>query len=262
MYEALFSLAGRTAVVTGGAGHLGKEISLGLAAFGARVHVLGRNAANFPALIDAAAAIPTGSIQCHICDVTDVSSFGAVLETIHSSEGRIDVLVNNASGNYRASLENITEQEWQAGLDSSLNPYFTCSMETSKYMIAARSGVIINNASIWAVVAPNREMYLDLNNEPSLFVSAAKAAIVQMTKHLAAFWAQHNIRVNAFSPGWFPKRRGPNRPDYMKEITSRIPMNRIGTPREVVGIVVYLASDASSYVTGQNIIIDGGYTLW
>jgi gluconate 5-dehydrogenase len=135
-------------------------------------------------------------------------------------------------------------------------------MAVSKYMIAARKGVIINNASIWSVLAPNKEMYLDLNNEPSLFVTASKGAIVQVTKHLATFWAQHNIRVNAFSPGWFPKRRGPDRPDYMHEITSRIPMKRVGASGELVGLVVYLASDASSYVTGQNIMVDGGYSLW
>ena len=135
-------------------------------------------------------------------------------------------------------------------------------MEVSKYMIPARAGVIINNASIWSLVAPNKEMYLDLNNEPSLFVSAAKGAIIQMTRHMATFWAQYNIRVNAFSPGWFPKRHGPDRPDYIHEITSRVPLRRIGSPRELAGVVVYLASDASSYVTGQNIVVDGGYTIW
>src|SRR5262249_50622629 len=142
------------------------------------------------------------------------------------------------------------------------NHYVSCSLAVSKYMIPASKGVIINNASIWSVLAPNKEMYLDLNNEPSLFVSAAKGAIVQVTRHLATFWARHNIRVNAISPGWFPKKRGPERLDYMREITSRIPMKRIGQPPELVGLAVYLASDASSYMTGQNIVVDGGYGLW
>jgi len=263
MYESLFSLTGKTVVITGGAGHLGREISLGLAAFGAKVNVVGRNSENFAALNNAAADMQgDGRIDCHSCDVTDVSQFQELLQVIAQREGGIDVLVNNASGNQRVSLERIDKGAWLNGLDGSLNHYFTCSMEASKYMIAAKKGVIINNASIWSVVAPNKEMYLDLNNEPSLFVSAAKGAIVQMTKHLATFWAQHNIRANAFSPGWFPKRRGPDRPDYMHEITSRIPMKRIGAPSEVVGVVIFLASDASSYITGQNIVVDGGYTLW
>jgi NAD(P)-dependent dehydrogenase (short-subunit alcohol dehydrogenase family) len=262
MYETLFSLAGKTIIVTGGAGHLGREISLGLAAFGARVHVLGRNATSFSGLAEAAGSSRAGSIECHTCDVTQVSEFRQLVEDIHGREHKIDGLINNTSGGRPASLESIDKEVWLAGLEASLHPYFTCSMEVSKYMIAARQGVIVNNASLWSVLAPNKKMYLDLNNEPSLFVSAAKAAIVQMTKHLATFWAAYNIRVNAFSPGWFPKRRGPDRPDYMHEITSRIPMGRIGQPQELVGLVVYLASDASSYMTGQNILVDGGYGLW
>ena len=262
MYQDLFSLAGKVAIITGGAGHLGREMTRGLAAFGAHVVVLGRKPESFARLADDLGGSPAGRIECVACDVTDESHFAAVVDGIHQREGRVDVLINNAAGGQRTSLDTLDKQAWLSGLDGSLNHYVTCSLAVSKYMIAARKGVIVNNASIWSVLAPNREMYLDLNNEPSLFVTASKGAIVQVTKHLAAFWAQHNIRVNAISPGWFPKRRGPDRPDYMHEITSRIPMRRVGTPGELVGLLVYLASDASSYVTGQNIVVDGGYSLW
>jgi gluconate 5-dehydrogenase len=262
MYSDLFSLAGKTAIVTGGTGHLGTEITKGLAAFGARVHVVGRDASKFAALTDNVSGNNGGAIECTVCDVTDVPKFSRVVEEICRRDGHIDVLINNAAGADRVSLEKLDKEAWFAGLEGSLNHYVTCSLAVSNHMIKAHSGVIINIASIWSVLAPNKEMYLDLNNEPPLFVTAAKGAIVQITKHLATFWAQHNIRVNAISPGWFPKRRGRDRPDFMEEITKRIPMKRVGRPHELAGLVVYLASEASSYVTGQNIVVDGGYSLW
>jgi NAD(P)-dependent dehydrogenase (short-subunit alcohol dehydrogenase family) len=262
MYHDLFSLDRKIVIITGGAGHLGREMTRGLAAFGARVIVLGRTPESFVGLADETRSSAGGTIECFACDVTDEASFTEIVERVYGREGRIDVLINNAAAGQRVPLEKLDKQAWLSGLDGSLHHYVTCAMAVSKHMIAGGKGVIINNASIWSVLAPNKEMYLDLNNEPSLFVSAAKGAIVQITRHLATFWAQHNIRVNSISPGWFPKRRGPDRPDYMHQITSRIPMKRIGKPAELVGLVIYLASDASSYVTGQNIVVDGGYGLW
>lgn len=263
MYQNLFSLTGKTVVITGGSGHLGTEMTKGLIAFGANVHVIGRDPEKFSELLKHGESLQCGgTVECHVCDVLDAARVHTVFQGIHGRSGRIDVLINNAAGSSRTPLDRIDHRSWTVGLGSALDPYFVCSSEAARYMIPAGQGVIINNASIWSVVAPNKGMYLDLNNEPSLFVSAAKGAVVQMTKHMAAFWAQYNIRVNAFSPGWFPKRRGADRPDYMNEITSRVPLKRIGLPPELVGIVVYLASDASSYVTGQNIIVDGGYTIW
>ena len=213
MYRNLFSLNGKTVIITGGAGHLGTEISRGLASFGAQVTVLGRDSAKFVKFANDTSSSNGGAIECIACDVTDISQFQRVVETVYERTGRIDVLINNAAGGKSVSLDQIDQPAWLAGLDGSLNHYFSCSLAVSKHMIAAGSGVIINNASIWSVLAPNKEMYLDLNNEPSLFVTAAKGAIVQMTKHLATFWARHNIRVNAISPGWFPEAawRGPAR---------------------------------------------------
>jgi gluconate 5-dehydrogenase len=262
MYKSLFSLVDKTAVITGGAGHLGREMTKGLAAFGARVTVLGRTPASFASLASDSIEGLDGTINCRVCDVTDPVAFASVIDEIYQRDSRLDILINNAAGSARCALENLDKPAWLAGLEGSLNHYFTCSIAVARYMLPAGRGVIINNASIWSIAAPDKRIYLDLKNEPPLFVSAAKGAIVQMTRHLATFWAEHNIRVNAISPGWFPKRRGPDRPDYMQEITSRIPMKRIGAPHELVGLVVYLASDASSYVTGQNIVVDGGYTLW
>ena len=118
----------------------------------------------------------------------------------------------------------------------------------------------ISNA--WAFLAPNPKMYLDLPIQPAAHTLAAKGAVLQLTRYLAAYWGSRGIRVNAVSPGWFPKKRGPDRPDYMRELTSRIPLERVGTPSDLVGAYLFLMSDASSYVTGQNLIVDGGYSIW
>jgi NAD(P)-dependent dehydrogenase (short-subunit alcohol dehydrogenase family) len=105
-------------------------------------------------------------------------------------------------------------------------------------------------------------MHLDLGNAAAAHHVAAKGGVLQLTKYLASLWASEGIRVNAISPGYFPQKRGVERPDYMDEVKRRIPMARIGSPNEVAGAVVFLASSASSYITGQNIIIDGGYSIW
>jgi gluconate 5-dehydrogenase len=97
---------------------------------------------------------------------------------------------------------------------------------------------------------------------PSAHHAAAKAGILQLTRYLAAEWASQGIRVNSVSPGWFPQKRGPERPDFMDEVNSRIPMGRIGQPSEIAGAVIFLIGDASSYVTGQNLVVDGGYSIW
>ena len=105
-------------------------------------------------------------------------------------------------------------------------------------------------------------MYLDLGNQPALHTAVGKAGVLQMTRYLATCWAEKGIRVNAVTPGFIPKKRGPARPDYIEQLTSRIPLKRIGLTKEVPGAFVFLASEASSYVTGQNIVVDGGYSVW
>jgi gluconate 5-dehydrogenase len=126
----------------------------------------------------------------------------------------------------------------------------------------AGGSTIVNNASIWGVVSPDPRTYLGLGIEPSLVLPSAKAAVIQMTRYFAVALAERHIRVNALVPGWFPQRRGFDNPAYMAEIGRRVPMGRIGQPDELVGAAVFLLSDASSYVTGQEIRVDGGYTLW
>jgi NAD(P)-dependent dehydrogenase (short-subunit alcohol dehydrogenase family) len=255
MYRELFNLDGQVIVVTGGAGHLGREISLSLAEFGAHVIALGRTPVQFPDAVQ-------DKVEFVSCDVQDEAAFVAVIDQAHRKHGRLDGLVNNANAAKRETWDELSAETWRGGLDATLTHYFTCTKTVSKLMLKAGRGAILNISSIFGFVAPNPAMYPEGIRGPSAHHCAAKSAILQMTRALAAEWAPRGIRVNAMSPGWFPRKRGPERPDFMREVTSRIPMARIGQPREVAGTAVFLMSEAASYVTGQNVVVDGGYSIW
>ncbi len=256
----LFSLEDRVVLITGGAGHLGSEISRGLASFGARVIVLGRTAERLEALRAFRAASGTGAIEGVACDVADQAAFAQVVDQAWRTYGRIDGLINHVGTGGREPWEALDLDGWLRGLDGTTY-CFTCTKVVSRYMLQAGKGSIVNTASLWGILAPNPQMYLDLPIQPSAHTPAAKGAVLQLTKYLAASWAPKGIRVNAVTPGWFPKKRGPERPDYLREVTSRIPLSRIGQPSDLIGAYLFLLSDASAYVTGQNLVVDGGYSI-
>lgn len=261
-YIDFFSLQDRVIVVTGGSGHIGSELSKGLASFGAIVVAVGRSKDKLDNLMKFNSSAIPGEIDCYSCDVSDEQKFQDLVAEVRNKYRRLDGLVNNAAFGARDKWDELDKKGWLEGLEGSLHHYFTCTKAVSGYMLQEGKGIIINNLSLWSFLAPDMKMYLDLNNEPPVHVAAGKAAALQMTRYLASLWASKGVRVNAITPGWFPKRgNGPERLDYLKEITNRTPMDRIGYPTDAVGAVVFLASDASSFMTGQNLIIDGGYSL-
>lgn len=261
-YQKMLSLDDKVALITGGAGHLGSSMSKALASFGAKVIMVGRNEQRLADLVKQHKPSGKGSLEYFVCDVNREEDFQEVVDKVVAKHVTIDVFINNAHAGKREKFEELTKETFKQGLDGTLTHFFTCLKAVSPVMLKAGKGSIINIASLWSYLAPNQRMYLDLNNNPPVHYSVAKGGALSMTHYLATLWADKGIRVNAISPGWFPQKRGPERPDYMHEITSRIPMGRIGQPDDLAGIVVYLASDASSYVTGQNFIIDGGYSTW
>ena len=252
----LFSLSGRTIVVTGGAGHIGRPLCVFLQESGAEVLCLSSRTHEFPV-----AESGPGTITSEACDVRDESAFLAAVEGFAETRNGIDCLVNNASRAPRGIDFDISREDVNAVFDNVFTHYFTCSRALLPLFRDNRSS-IVNNATIWGMVSPDPRVHLDLKNEPSFALGPAKAAILNLTKYMAVMLAPKGIRVNAVVPGWFPQRRGPDNPDYMHQIESRIPMGRIGQPSELAGVIAFLLSDAASYITGQSLIVDGGYTIW
>ena len=252
MYKELFALSGKVIVITGGMGHLGGAISEGLSDFGAHVVVLGRRNLNL--------LLP--NIEYIECDVQNESTFQSVIDDVAMRYGKIDGLVNNANSSNRERWEELDSEKWRAGFEGTLTHVFSCSKIVAQHMTKNGRGVIVNNASIFGLLAPDANMYPEGISGPSAHHAAAKAGVIQLTKFLAAELAKDGIRVNVVTPGWFPQKRGPERLDFMANVNQRVPMGRIGQPCEIVGAFIFLLSEASSYITGQNLIVDGGYSIW
>lgn len=245
----LFRLDGKAIVVAGGAGHIGSKVCEGLSTFGARVLCVSSQKADIGAFVSYA-----------ICDVRNEAAFGNVVQRFADRCGRLDGLVNAAGRAPRGLDPQMPADAIVDALRQSLVHHMTCAGSVLANMKGP--GSIVSIASMWGLVAPTREIYpADLNNEPGLPVPCAAAGVMQLMKTLAMMGGPRGIRANAVVPGWFPKKRGPDRPDYMEAITSRVCLGRIGQADELVGAVVFLLSDASSYMTGQSLVIDGGYTI-
>ena len=255
-YKNLFNLENKVAIVTGGYGHLGSSISKGLASFGAKVFIFGRNADKISISFD-------GDLNYIKCDVTDNKQLKSCIEKIFDDEGNVDILVNNAFVEERKSIEEISKKEWNIGLDSILSQVFFTTLSVLDGMVENGSGSIINISSIYGFLGHDQSLYQEVKSS-SIFYSVAKGGIIQMTKRLATEYASKGIRVNCISPGNFPKKTEgiPERPGYIVDLSKRTPMKRIGNPDEISGAAIFLASEASSYMTGQNVIVDGGWSIW
>ena len=249
----LFDLTGRVAVVTGGNGGIGRGMALGLAEAGAAVAVFGRNDEKNQRVLSELKAIGVPSIAVKV-DVTNRAGLEPALEKVDRELGSLGILVNNA-GNASLSGGVLQEkpEDWDSVIETQLNAVFLLSKLAAGSMLRHRFGKIINIASMYS--------FFGSGLIPSY--SAAKGAIVQLTKSMAIELARHNIQVNAIAPGWIetdltaPVRTMP----LNDEILLRTPAGRWGQPEELAGTAIYLASRASDFVTGTTICVDGGYAI-
>jgi gluconate 5-dehydrogenase len=260
----LLSLEGEVALVTGGAGHLGTAISAVLAELGARVVIASRDVQKCERRakeISDSSAVESDPIGAEI-DVTEKESIRECIEEVHSSFGKVSILVNNAWEGQKNTWESIEMEDWKKDVDVSLNSVFRVTKMCFDDL-RERKGVILNIASMYGHVAPDYRLYEGEENANPPSYGAAKAGVIQFTRYLASFLSKHDIRTNSISPGPFPfPELEEEDPEFINRLESKNPIGRTGDPPEMKGAVAFLCSDASSYVTGQNICVDGGWTVW
>ncbi|KAA9339464.1 SDR family oxidoreductase [Hymenobacter busanensis] len=254
----LFSLAGKVVLITGGYGHLGRATVRGISAYGATVVVLGRRAEEFEAVFGA----EDGNIHFIPCDVADTASVQQAFATAAAAYGPPAVLINNALYSRGNQPDQLTDEEFAFGLDGALGTTYRCIREILPYFRRQGSGKIINVASMYGVVAPDFTAYEatpQFINPPHY--GAAKAGVIQLTRYFASYLGRENIQVNCVTPGAFPSAAVQQHPAFVHELEQRIPLGRIGQPEDLVGAFVYLSSRAADFVTGHNLVVDGGWTI-
>src|SRR4051794_33121023 len=246
-----FALDRRVAVVTGGNRGLGEAWARSLLDVGATVVIAARDDARSAATLE---ALGERADAVHL-DVRDAGSVRDALATVLDRHGRADVLVNNAGTCiHRPSLE-VTDDEWQEVIDVNLTGVWRCSQAFGRHMVQRGGGVIVNIGSMSAEIV-NRPQWQPAYN-------ASKAAVHHLTRSLAAEWAPHNVRVNALAPGYVKTEMSPvDRPEFRARWIDDAPMQRFAVPEELGPALVFLASDASSFMTGATLVVDGGYTVF
>jgi NAD(P)-dependent dehydrogenase (short-subunit alcohol dehydrogenase family) len=273
--DSLFSLEGKTAVLTGASGFLGRTFALALLANGARVVALGRSER---LQVEAAAwanEFGAEKVATKQVDMYDVAALKQVCESIAADERSIDVLVNNAHELGAAtgfnvpegSLENSTFDQWQRNLQGGVYWAVQTTQTLGLCMKKQGKGSIINIATMYATVAPRPQLYEGTASLNPPGYSASKAALAAFTRYTASFWGQYGVRANCISPGPFSNTEdvdgqnsvGEDSP-FVQKLKGYTVLGRIGRPVELCGALLFLASDASTYVTGQNIAVDGGWT--
>lgn len=270
-----FSLAGRVAVVTGAAGLLGRRHCAALAAAGARVVATDLDEEACAAVVReiAGAGQTDGAALAWAADITRPESVAALRDAVLERCGTIDVLVNNAALNEKVEsplaagevlrFENFPLALWEDSLRVNVTGTFLCCQLLGAEMARRGAGSIVNIASTYAMVAPDQSLYRQPDGTQTFFKSAAypttKGAVLALTRFLAAYWGGAGVRVNALSPGGVENGQDAG---FVARYAARTPLGRMADPSDYEGALVFLASDASRYMTGANLVVDGGWTTW
>ncbi len=259
--EELFSLKGRVALISGGAGYLGTAMCETLAELGAHVVIGSRDETKCQQLatrLQADFGVRSAGIKM---DIMDLASIEQALGFTREHFGGLNILINNAWSGKKNTFESIKFEEWKYDIDMCLNSVFATS-KLAFPLLKESKGIILNTSSMYGHVAPDYRLYDGerFANPPSY--GAAKAGVIQLTKYLASFLSPHQIRVNAISPGPFPFPETRVHTEFVDRLKAKTMLGRLGDPDDLKGTVALLCSDASKYMTGQNICVDGGWAAW
>ena len=269
-YRSLFDLSGKTAIVTGACGILGRRFAAGLAEFGADVALIDLDAVaaeNLASEIAQHYHVRSAGIAC---DIADPAAVRQMAETVEAKLGGVSILMNNAATKgadldaFFAPIERFDLATWREVMAVNLDGMFLVAQAIGPRMAERGSGSIIQTASIYGLLAPDQRIYegSEYNgraiNTPAVY-TASKAGVIGLTRHLATYWADRGVRVNTLTPGGVSS--GQNS-EFARRHAARIPLGRMAEADDMVGTAVFLASDASRYITGQNIAVDGGLSAW
>lgn len=259
----MYDLTDKTIVISGGAGLLGQNFAMHLANFGSNIILLDIN--------EPPAEIINEKSESKIFflkeDITQKTSWENVKCFLNDQKFNCDVLINNAcvkSKNFFAPFEEFPLSDWEQVMSVNVTAAMLGCQSLGSEMAKQKKGSIINIASIYGVVAPDQSIYEGSEylgqaiNTPAVY-SASKASLLGLTRYLATYWGKQNVRVNAVTPGGVYSGQNST---FVAKYTAKVPLQRMATPKDICGAVHYLASDASNYITGQNIVVDGGWTAW
>ncbi len=265
-FQSIFDLTGKTAIITGAAGNLGPSFANALANFGANVALLDLHEDRLDKLSNDICSSTKVSSTYHVCDLTNSEAVKNTVHQIVTDHGMIDVLINNAQAKDAiVCFENASLADWRITSAINEEAVFLTSQAVGLQMIKQqKGGSIINISSIYGIMAPDHRIYQDANfggssmGSPAVY-SYTKAGLIGLTRYLSTYWAHHNIRVNALTPGGVESSQSDN---FKRQYNDRVPLQRMAQPLDLAGALVFLASDASAYMTGQNLVLDGGLSAW
>lgn len=253
-----FDLNGKVAAVTGGYGYLGRAMVEVLSDLGCTVYVMSRSNQKF------LEAFPSnsGNIKFQQTDISSIDSIKESFQEIDKLESKIDILINNAYFGAMNHPEKMNAEEWRKGIEGGLNQYFDCIQQVTPYLKKSENGKIINIASMYGMTIPDLAIYNgreEFLNPPNY--GTAKAGVIHLTKYYAMYLSKYNINVNAISPGPFPSTQIQKDGQFVERLEQKTKLKRIGKPQDLKGVVALLSSSMSEYITGQNIAVDGGWTI-
>lgn len=272
-----YDLKSKTALITGASGLLGRQHARAILQHGGAVVLTDINeSALLKQKQELGKEFHPKMVDCFVMDVTDESSIKLVLNKLHEKSIHISILINNAAIDPKVGpknslmentrLENFSAHQWNLEIAVGLTGVFLCSKIFGSAMAkSTSSGVILNISSDLSIISPDQRLYakehIDPTNQPvkPITYSAIKSGIVGLTRYLATYWTEQNVRCNSLSPGGVENGQGE---DFKRQLISRIPMGRMANKDEYLGVIQFLCSDASEYMNGQNIVMDGGRTIW